>query len=747
MAAVDPYSLCPCGSGQKFKWCCHKAETYVDRAMRLERNGQSEASLAALNEGLAKLPDTPWLILRKAILLAMLGRSSEAREIVDALLKKQPAHLGALNVKLRLLQAAGDVRGAVDLFQKLLERSADEHEPAPADLATSLGATLFRAGYVPAALEHLGLADGGPAERGSERAEAMREELTATLCANPSTSPWLKNPYDLLPCPAAAGDDARRRFQEAADWAGLGLLERASAAFELLSGDPAVGRAADVNQGLCRLRLADHPAAAAAIRRGIAGAPATTDVVDLEALAQLVDPNVGDDPVEEVELSWPLRDREGLLARLRAEKACVERVDAEAEPGDELEFALLDRPRIADGAKAEPGDLPLVAGSIVVAADAVKLETFDDGRLNDLIDRLAAIAGHTIPPAHPRTKILGRVSRQSLVLDLACQPPAGTPPQEQRSLVGRLGAERVQKRWVETPMVFLGGKTPVEAGRGGKFEVPLRAALTLLEAHGNWQGLIDWDALRARLGVPAEPAIDPIDVELERVHVGRLAKVDPHGLDDERLVDLRERAHQWGLTEVVVRSAREIASRRRLLEREGFPTIQVFSDLAIDAALSGDREAALGWVRKGRETEPAARRGATAPSWDMLDVRIRTMLDGPESWVPEVAAVLSRYEGNAQGMQQVLSHLIDLGLIELAPSPEDPTKYVADPTVLYGLLARFGPRVQAVGGAPAGGGIWTPGAQAGGGGRGGGGIWTPGSGPAAAPAAPAEKPRIIFPGR
>ena len=42
MALVDPYSPCPCGSGQKYKWCCQKVEAYAERAQRLVENGQYE---------------------------------------------------------------------------------------------------------------------------------------------------------------------------------------------------------------------------------------------------------------------------------------------------------------------------------------------------------------------------------------------------------------------------------------------------------------------------------------------------------------------------------------------------------------------------------------------------------------------------------------------------------------------------------------------------------------------------------
>src|SRR3981081_4017607 len=92
MAGVDPYSPCPCGSGQKFKWCCQKVESYAERAQRLVGNGQDvaalkplegggatgprgrvdngqyESALKPLEEGLAKVPDSPWLLTRKALI-------------------------------------------------------------------------------------------------------------------------------------------------------------------------------------------------------------------------------------------------------------------------------------------------------------------------------------------------------------------------------------------------------------------------------------------------------------------------------------------------------------------------------------------------------------------------------------------------------------------------------------------------------------------------------------------------------
>ena len=72
---------------------------------------------------------------------------------------------------------------------------------------------------------------------------------------------------------------------------------------------------ADRNRGLCCLWLADHDGAVAALRRYIARTKPTTDTVDLEALCQKIEPPSRLDLVDLDQLSWPIRNREGLLGR------------------------------------------------------------------------------------------------------------------------------------------------------------------------------------------------------------------------------------------------------------------------------------------------------------------------------------------------------------------------------------------------------------------------------------------------
>ena len=402
MAAVDAYAPCPCGSGQKYKWCCQKAESYVDRAERLDRNGQHEAALAVVNDGLAKHSDVAWLHIRKAVSLIALEQPEKALEAMSVLLKEQPDHFGAIVLNFRILLEIGDVEGAVGQFQTAFARADAETRPRFASLAAMLGGVLPKAGLEAAAIKHLELAQ---SLAGAD--DSWVESSLSRVRANPSLSAWVKNPYKLSKAPEGLADEPRRRFDEALGWAEQGLWRQAASAFELLS--------ADRNLGLCRLWLGDHPGAVEALRRSIQDAPPTTDAVDLEALCQTIDDDPGGDPVEEVELSWPIRDRDGLLERLAADARCIETAADEADGGNAKPsgvFLLLDRPKLeASTPEPKPSDLPTVVGRIQVGADSVTLQTRDDGRLDQVIDGFTATADKTIPPAHPRTKVVGTVSR------------------------------------------------------------------------------------------------------------------------------------------------------------------------------------------------------------------------------------------------------------------------------------------------------------------------------------------------
>lgn len=743
MALVDPYSPCPCGSGQKFKWCCQKVEAFAARAEKLYDSGQVEAALQALDEGLRKAPDNAWLLSRKAVFLLEAGQPALARPVLERVTALQPTNPIFHVLLTRVMLEIDGPAAGVAQFQKALAACPPEGRGILAGAAQLVGIFLSQDGHVPAAIRHLHLAE----ELGADDLPMVGAALRM-LESNPAISAWLKHPYELEPPPEGLDDAARKRFDQALEEADQALWAPAAANFEALGG-AGIG-AADRNAGLCRLWLADE-AASSLLRRWIARAGATEEAVDLETLCQLVAPLGNDDVVERVQLIWPLKDRDGLLAALRADARTafegVGSIDPDDPDAPEVDqFVLLDRPQL-DAGRVAAGveDLPEVLGRALVGQEIVALEVLDDGHLDALKDRFTDLAGSSLPPAHPKTKVLDQVSRAAAILQTESLLPKGIGRPELESLQRQNRLRILRQVWPETPMPFLGGRTPRQAARAGDARVPLRAALCQVElSAADWGDEAEIAPLRAELGLEPEPPIDPETVRIDRVHLSRLHRIPAARLDDDRLIALYLHARTYTLSPALERSARALCDRPALLEKGTIDRFSVFADLASLTLGRRDPAEAFAWIERGRRDEPTPLRPANAPRWDMLEVRLRSRIEPPEVWVPQLALLLERYQQDPAGGQVLVSNLLDMGLVQMVPTPDRPEQMYLDTQRLTALLGRYGPRVKTASGglgiSATKGEIWTPGGPSSSGSSG---LWTPG---APTPAGD-DKPKLIITGR
>src|SRR5258708_3873353 len=104
MAAVDPYAPCPCGSGEKFKWCCHKIE----------------AAIATLDEGLRKTPNNPWLLMRKVNYELEARKDSDPRATLERVFTKNPGHIEAHGINILATLERDGLLGGVKALQRAL---------------------------------------------------------------------------------------------------------------------------------------------------------------------------------------------------------------------------------------------------------------------------------------------------------------------------------------------------------------------------------------------------------------------------------------------------------------------------------------------------------------------------------------------------------------------------------------------------------------------------------------------------
>jgi tetratricopeptide (TPR) repeat protein len=768
MPAIDPYSPCPCGSGQKFKWCCQKVESYAERAQRLSENGQSDRALDVLDEGLRKERGNAWLLIRKALIQVHNNQSEAAEASLREILKTSPAHAGALALLTRLVvESEGAAAGAAQL-QHALSATTPEHRPQLAGMFKIVGVFLSEVGLFPAAIRHL---------RHALSLETGEPDQTVVASlkyieTNPAVPPWEKNPYQLAPAPEKLSGPARERFEEALRWAEAGLWASAGAAFETLADDPVAGPLANRNLGFCRLWIADQAGALAPLRRYIATLGPTTEAVDLEALCQILDPPRPDDIVERVRLEWPVRDRAKLVETLAADPNVLhygpgtledDEEDDDEEDDDEEDddedspevevFSLLDRPPIESfppGLKHE--DVPTVLCRVFVGQDTFALESFDDGRLDALVDRLTTLAGASIRPAHPRTKVLGEIARDRLALVWTWL----LPPTDDRKEIDRIQADRalhlINELWTKTPNQAFRGRTPLQAAAAGDSEVPLRAAIWQFErGHALATTPAGFAPIRERLHIGPEPEIDPETVDVGTLHVARLGQVPVERLSDEQLGTLYLRASEWAVHDAHERATRALIARPGAAAKSGIGSSILYSDLANVADSRGEHAEALEWVRRGRQADPAEVRAGNAPAWDFLEFKLKATHEEPEVFVPELQAIMERYGGNQDAMQIIMSGLFELGLLRAEPDPDHPGQLLMDARPLKLLLQRYGPKIATSSGRigvsatkPE---IWTPGGAGSTAAGSPGAIWTPGAGAPAPGPSPAGTSKVIYRGQ
>ena len=538
--ALDMYSLCPCGSGKKLRFCCQAIADEMIRVERLIANEQPRPALQVLEKVAKSHPTNSWVATRRAICLLNDQRPDEARLVLLGYLKVYPDHPESNALHAFCLLSQGDFLDAKKAVHRAFRRSIGAVPEMVAELALAAAEWHTGEGHHLAARQYLSMAIS--LSRDESRGELMKrlneEDFAGDIPAILRGAHPLPA-YD--PSPAAAEDAGR-----AARLSGVGCWEEAADLFQHVVEVDGQRPEPWVILGIYRAWDGNHAAAAAAFHRAaeLYGEAQLERAVEFEAKAQFLSQDLPEVGLPRESMRWSISSPARVLTALDASPQLL-RMPNENELGIVAgNYLLFDRPNPTDAPGLTVADLTVTLGRVFVGISSkdASIPPFLSlvclsSRMDQAIEFVnGLIQDQFVEPERAGTRApLDVVSfEQSLFNSDGALPFECTP---ERALYWReqIFAE-ARTKWRNSARPALAGKTPVQAADDPALRVPLLATAEIwLEAAPLQAQRGDW----TELNLPALPRLTVTDDMLNsQLSNWDYRRIDVTALSDEQYVAL-----------------------------------------------------------------------------------------------------------------------------------------------------------------------------------------------------------------
>lgn len=720
---LDPYTLCPGGTGKKIKFCCPDLTGELDKIEQMLAADQRAACADKIDSLLKKYPDRACLLSYKAELDLQLGRREQAQTALARFQELYPDNPVALAEQATLQVGKEPATVAAATLQRAM--SAGRNQAIPQQVYDAMGAVaqaLLAEGHIVAARMHLMLQI-----TLTQGQDPTPLELLTGINSSPAIPLLLKQDFNLEESPA----DAlwKKSFDEivAISHEGAWLL----AAERLAELADKAGRWPAILHNLAALRLwvADEAGALEPLQGYAAAADVPLDdAVEAEALAQLLDREAVDE-LDLLKLQFTIRDVEQLQGRLFGSPQTprlpidLTQLGTEDQPPPRAAYFVLDRPAVESAQDLQRDQIPQVVGEVLVYGKQtdrearLELVTYRGEEQESARQVLATVAGDAIESTPAAEEVSGHTRVIDHLLNLNWRLPADVTPQQRLKLLRDERAARLLQRWPQLPQKALGGLTPAAAAADPQQRVRVLAAILLIETtSGNsLTDDLDYNALRRQLGLPEPCPVDPTTFPRGDVPLLRMARIDLAKLSDEALANQCERARHFSHQRALRLLTAEIVRRPDFKDQD-----QKAFAYGVLSQMESDLARARGYLEEARKAAQAAGR-STAP-WDLAELRL---LIGRGEQTQDALALMQhinrdhlREPGVAQALYQLLyeAGIVDeTGMPVAAPGAPSPASPAGAGLVVPGAAATP---------AAGAGKIWTPGSEPAAGGKKSA-IWTP----------------------
>jgi tetratricopeptide (TPR) repeat protein len=650
--SLDPYSLCPCGSGKKFKFCCVDLAEPMEKVHRHREHHQPRMALQVLDRIEKKHATNPWALIERASIHLDEGDANAAKAALEQLRENEPNHELAIVLHAIAVFDADGFDEAKSFIYEAFLKCANTHFEMLSGLALSIASLMAAAQRHMAARQFLTLAMRlAPQER--------QQEIFLELLRFDSSSDFpypLRSVHQLVPYTGAA--DLKSQADEAERLAELGCCEPAAEVFTRLGEEQPDCAVFWQNAGICRAWAGDEQSAADALHLAAQLHDDFDTAVELETMAQLLDLTHTEDVVRFGQAEYRVQSASKLLSQFSDHARIISLPlppKQEGQSDDEQPIGFLhvidrDVPAESDVGSLTLETIPNVEADISVFdgdprkdqpamafISGLEGERFDAAK--KLFEETAGDNVEVVTPPDGDEEFSGTrsIPSQLRLLHWQWHSPAKTPGVLVENLEQQKWREVIEEGWVNQPQEALRGKSPREAMDDEELRLRLTASVYALDALCDRNNnALDVEGLCNRLNLKSASPISVTDeTQLNAFSAMQLNRLSVKELNDEQLNLALNRSlllhHSRFLYEVLIEALGRPSCAEQI-NRE-----RAYMSLVELCKAQFRREEAIEWVKKGGELEgDGANAFQQQVIWKLRELTIR--LDDPDD--PELNPLL-----------------------------------------------------------------------------------------------------------
>ena len=629
--SFDIYALCPCGSGKKFKFCCHALGDDMDRIIRLLDGNQPHVALQQLELLAKKHPTNAWVGTTRGMLLLELNEATTARDVLRQVLEEHPDNEMAIVLYAGAMIRAEGFENAKRAINRAFQKSAKKLPALVGDLAASASGIHATRSHLMASREYLALALRLAPE---DRRQQLFVQLLELDGADDIPYP-LRGSHQL---PSITGsDELQKEVRKGQKYAAVGCWNSAADVFMALA-DAAPDRPELWHAvGLCRAWDGDEKAAAEALHRAARHYANEGIAVECETIAQILDDNNTSDVVEQSTYLARTDSASRLLTNLDGQPA-ISAIEEFAECGRRESSGR----RIPDSRYRYKNEIPVSPSRFeeiprclaqISIFDVEKnsgkapltLTGFRGAAFDDAKSLLTSAVGELIEWATdiPQPQVTGSISAsKSLFMETQWYLPETIPIVRRRELLNQFWAEALNEKWLRHPQRALDGKSPEQAAGDPALRVPLLAAIYVLDSAMQQREKVLGVKMLLRATRECAP-LSPLEITDETA-VGSLSIMQLHRLPiekltDDQLITVVNRSMLVQRDETLYEVLKAAVNRPSCVGQ--FDLDRILRTLSDLCASEGRRDEAFSWLEHGRGS--AIPEGKTAFqhawAWDMAE--------------------------------------------------------------------------------------------------------------------------------